>query len=83
MKPVTFRSKTLTKSQPTVNKGDLLYICDIKEFSEINLYLDELEEVRGIDARRHLPERLVFKYKGGKEVTWPLHRFFKKASLFS
>ena len=74
VKPVTLRSKTLTKSQSTVNKGDLLYICDIKKFSDINLYLDELEEVRGIDAHRHLPERLVFKYKGGKEIIWPLHK---------
>ncbi|KAL8155012.1 hypothetical protein AgCh_000400 [Apium graveolens] len=68
VKPVTLRSKTLSKSQSTVNKGDLLYICDIKEFSDINLYLDELEEIRGIDAHKHLPERLVFKYKGGKEI---------------
>ena len=74
VKPVILKSKTLVKSISTVNKGDMLYICDIKEFSDINLYLDELEEVRGIDAHRHLPERLVFKYKGGKEIIWPLHR---------
>ena len=40
VKPVTLKSKTLVKSQSTVNKGDTLYICDIKEFSDINLYLD-------------------------------------------
>ncbi|KAL8134025.1 hypothetical protein AgCh_009196 [Apium graveolens] len=61
VKPVSFRTKALTKARPTVNKGDFLYICDIKEFSEINLYMDELEEVRAIDAHRNLPERLVFK----------------------
>ena len=32
-----FQSKTLSKSKPTVNKGDQLFICDIKEFSYINL----------------------------------------------
>ena len=59
MKHVSLRSKALTKSQPIVNKRDLMYIYDIKEFSDLNLYLDELEEVRGIDAYRYLPERLV------------------------
>ncbi|KAL8088030.1 hypothetical protein AgCh_037971 [Apium graveolens] len=81
MKLVTLRSKTLTKSQSTVNKGKLLYICDIKELSDINLYLDELEEVRGIDAHKHLPERLVFKYKGGKEIIWPLHRILLESQF--
>ncbi|KAL8155478.1 hypothetical protein AgCh_000751 [Apium graveolens] len=28
-----------------------------KEFSDLNLYLDKLDEVRGIDAYRNLPER--------------------------
>lgn len=51
-----------------------MFICDIKEFSNINIYMDELKEVRAIDAHRNLPERLVFKYEGGKEVIWPLHR---------
>ncbi|KAL8103767.1 hypothetical protein AgCh_028099 [Apium graveolens] len=79
VKHVTLRTKTLAKTQTTVNKGDLLYICDIKEFSKINLYLDELEEVRGIDDHRHLPERLVFKYKGWKEITWPLHMILQES----
>ncbi|KAL8148135.1 hypothetical protein AgCh_005472 [Apium graveolens] len=43
-----------------------------------NLYLDELEEVRAIDFYKHLPERLVFWYKGGKELTWPLHRILNE-----
>ncbi|KAL8098546.1 hypothetical protein AgCh_031358 [Apium graveolens] len=79
VKPSTLRSKSLTKAQPKVNKGDIMYICDIKEFSDLNLYLDELEEVRGIDAYRNLPERLVFKYKGGKEIQWPLHRILQES----
>ena len=68
----------MTKPKPIVNKGDQLFICDIKEFSYINLYLDELEEVRAIDAHKKLPERLVFSYKGGKEMTWPLHRILNE-----
>ncbi|KAL8092892.1 hypothetical protein AgCh_034950 [Apium graveolens] len=48
VKPSTLRSKPLTKAQTKVNKGDIMYICDIKEFSDLNLYVDELEEVRGI-----------------------------------
>ncbi|KAL8154666.1 hypothetical protein AgCh_000134 [Apium graveolens] len=56
--PSTLRSKSLTKAQTKVNKGDIMYICDIKEFLYLNLYLDELEEIRGIDAYRNLPERL-------------------------
>ena len=79
VKPSTLRSKSLTKAQTEVNKGDIMYICDIKEFSDLNLYLDELEEVRGIDAYRNLPERLVFKYKGGKEIQWPLHRILQES----
>ena len=56
-----------------------MYLCDIKEFSDLNLYLDELDEVRGIDAYRSLPERLVFKYKGGKEIQWPLHMILQES----
>ena len=79
VKPSTLRSKSLTKAQTKVNKGDIMYICDIKEFSDLNLYLDELEELRGIYAYRNLPERLVFKYKAGKEMTWPLHRILQES----
>ena len=56
-----------------------MYFCDIKEFSDLNLYLDELDEVRSIDTYRNLPERLVFKYKGGKEIVWPLHRILQES----
>ena len=79
VKPSTLRSKSLTKAQTKVNKGDIMYICDIKEFSDLKLYLDELEEVSGIDAYRNLPERLVFKYKGGKKIQWPLHRILQES----
>ena len=34
------KSKSIVKAQPKVNKGDYLYLCDIKEFSDLNLYLD-------------------------------------------
>ncbi|KAL8092156.1 hypothetical protein AgCh_034450 [Apium graveolens] len=79
--PLILRSKTPIKSKSTVNRGDMLYICDIREFSDINLYLDKLEEVRGIDAHRYLPERLVFKYKGGREIIWPLHRILLESQF--
>ncbi|KAL8132983.1 hypothetical protein AgCh_008448 [Apium graveolens] len=77
-KPVKLQSKSLTTPKPTVNKGDQLFIYEIKEFLDINLYLEEIDEVRAIDAYRHLPERLVFTYKGGREITWPLHRIFNE-----
>ena len=40
--------------------------------------MDELEDVRGIGAYRQLPERLVFKYKGNVEKTWPLQRIMNE-----
>ncbi|KAL8115285.1 hypothetical protein AgCh_021943 [Apium graveolens] len=36
-KPVKLQSKALAKPKPTVNKGDQLFICDIKKFSDIDL----------------------------------------------
>ena len=66
------------KSKPQNSKDDYVHICDIKEFSDIELYLDELEDVRGIAAYRQLPERLVFKYKGAGERIWPLHRILNE-----
>ncbi|KAL8133843.1 hypothetical protein AgCh_009056 [Apium graveolens] len=57
VKLLTLRSKSITEAQTKVNKGDIMYICNIKEFSYLNLYLNKLEEVRGIDAYRNLPER--------------------------
>ncbi|KAL8124235.1 hypothetical protein AgCh_012030 [Apium graveolens] len=78
VKPIRLESKALVKPKLTINKGDQLFICDIKEFSDINLYLDELEEARSIDAYKHLPKRLVFKYKGERELTWPLHRILNE-----
>ncbi|KAL8108799.1 hypothetical protein AgCh_025042 [Apium graveolens] len=73
------KSKSQVKAQSKVSKEDYLYLCDIKEFSDLNLYLDELDEVRGIDAYRNLPERLMFKYKGGKEIQWPLHKILQES----
>ncbi|MGI4673363.1 hypothetical protein ACR2XN_28260, partial [Klebsiella pneumoniae] len=51
-----------------------IYIADIEEHSNINLFLDEVNEVRGVKATARLPERLIFSYKGGNEVTRPLDR---------
>ena len=70
--------KNISKPKPTIKKDDYVYICDIKEFSDINLYLDELEEVRDIFGNNKLPERLVFRYKVGKEMTWPFQRILNE-----
>ena len=75
--PITskkFTQKQKPKPKSPISKDDYVHICDIKEISDIELYLDELEDVRGIAAYRQLPERLVFRYKGAGERTWPLHR---------
>ena len=45
------------------NKDDYLFITNIEEFSELELDLDDLQEVRGIDQTSKLPERLAFSYK--------------------
>ena len=79
-KPILVPAKVISKPQkPTVNKNDQLYICDIKEYSDIELYLDELDEVRGIFANNRLPERLTFRYKGGSERTWPFYRILEES----
>lgn len=70
--------KSLPKPKPQPTKDDHVHICDIKEFSEIDLFLDELEEVRGIPSNRNLPERLVFRYKANVERTWPLQRILNE-----
>ncbi|KAL8089554.1 hypothetical protein AgCh_039139 [Apium graveolens] len=49
------KSKSLVKAQSKANKGDYLYLCDIKEFSYLNLYLDDLDEKNfgfNVTARR-------------------------------
>lgn len=56
------------------NKDDYLYKADIQEYSDMDLYLDELLEVRGIDRHKNLPERLMFVYRGGVKRPWPLQR---------
>ncbi|KAL8107131.1 hypothetical protein AgCh_023793 [Apium graveolens] len=50
VKPVKLQSKLVAKPKPIVNKGDQLFICDIKEFSNINLYLEEINDVKAIDS---------------------------------
>ena len=56
------------------NPDDYLVIANIEEISELELELDDLQEVRGIEATSKLPERLVFSHKSKGDVTWPLHR---------
>ncbi|KAK1394491.1 hypothetical protein POM88_013547 [Heracleum sosnowskyi] len=73
------KAKTILVRRPQVEKPppnpeDFIYIADIREESDLNLYLDDLVGVRGIGATHKLPERLVFVYKGGREQIWPLHR---------
>ncbi|KAL8116604.1 hypothetical protein AgCh_022950 [Apium graveolens] len=73
-----FTQKHKPNPKPPISKDDYVHICDIKEISDIELYLDELEDVRGIAAYRQLPERLVFRYKGAGERTWPLYRILNE-----
>ncbi|KAK1393844.1 hypothetical protein POM88_012900 [Heracleum sosnowskyi] len=40
----------------------------------MDLFLDEVSEIRGTDKFRDLPERLTFVYKGGKVRAWPLQQ---------
>ena len=65
------------------NKDDYLFIANIEDFSELDIHLDDLLEVRGIDSTSRLLERLVFVYKISTDVIWPLHRVFKKGLTLS
>ena len=65
---------SIVKQSAVENKEDYIYQAEIEEYSGINLFLDEVSEVRGIDKFNHLPERLAFVYKGGKQRTWPLQK---------
>ncbi|KAL8088859.1 hypothetical protein AgCh_038574 [Apium graveolens] len=69
-KPRRTKSRAVKKVKLSPLKSKSL----VKAQSKVN----ELDEVRGIDAYRNLPERLVFKYKGGKEIQWPLHRILQE-----
>ncbi|KAK1356235.1 hypothetical protein POM88_049491 [Heracleum sosnowskyi] len=40
----------------------------------MDLFIEEVSEIRGIDKFRELPERLTFVYKGGKVRAWPLQQ---------
>ena len=41
------------------NKDDYLYITNIEEFSDLDLQLEDIHEVRAIDQTSRIPERLV------------------------
>lgn len=55
-----------------------MYLADIDEYSDINLYLYEIHEVVSLDATTRLHEGLVFNYKGGSSKQWPLHHILKE-----
>ena len=42
------------------NEDDYLVIANIEEISKLELDLNDLHEVRGIDPTSKLPERLIF-----------------------
>jgi len=65
------------------NPDDYLIIANIEEISELELELDDLQEVRGIEATSKLPERLVFSYKNKGDVIWPLHRVLNSEGFSS
>lgn len=65
------------------NKDDYLYITNIEEFSELDLQLDDIHEVKGIYQISRLPEKLVFAYKNKGNVNWSLHRVLKSEGFSS
>ncbi|KAL1811248.1 hypothetical protein ACET3Z_021313 [Daucus carota] len=65
------------------NPDDYLIIANIEEISELDLELDDLQGVRGIEATSKLPERLVFSYKNKGDVIWPLHRVLNSEGFSS
>lgn len=78
-KPILPNLQVKIQPKPMPNKDDMMYISDIKEYSALDLYLDELKEVRGIGGTQWLPERLVVCYGGCREITWPLHRILEES----
>ena len=65
------------------NPDDYLVIANIEEISELELDLDDLQEVRGIESTSKLPERLIFSYKIKGDITWPLHRVLSSEGFSS
>ena len=65
------------------NPDDYLVNANIEEISELELELDDLQEVRGIEATSKLPERLIFSYKSKSDGTWPLHRVLSSEGFSS
>lgn len=66
-------------SKDTFKKETEIYIADIEEISNVNLFLDEVDEVNGVKATARLPDRLIFSYKGGNTVTRPLDQILKES----
>ncbi|KAL1831190.1 hypothetical protein ACET3Z_000841 [Daucus carota] len=65
------------------NPDNYLVIANIEEISELELDLNDLQEVRGIESTSKLPERLIFSYKSKGDVTWPLHRVLSSEGFSS
>ncbi|MGI4673504.1 hypothetical protein ACR2XN_28975, partial [Klebsiella pneumoniae] len=65
-------------AKDTLKKETEIHIADIEEISNVNLFLDEVDEIRGVKETARLPDRLIFSYKGGNEVTRPMDRSISK-----
>ncbi|XP_063938017.1 uncharacterized protein LOC135147904 [Daucus carota subsp. sativus] len=65
------------------NADDYLVIANIEEISELELDLNDLQEVRGIELTSKLLERLIFSYKSQGDITWPLHRVLSSEGFSS
>ncbi|MGI4673553.1 hypothetical protein ACR2XN_29240, partial [Klebsiella pneumoniae] len=61
-------------SKDTLKKETEIFIADIEEISNVNLFLDEVDEIKGVKTTARLPDRIIFSYKGGNAVTRPLDR---------
>lgn len=60
------------------DKDYVMYQADIKEYSDLNIYLDEIYKIRGLDKTSRVPERLVFEYKCEGRRAWPLYLILKE-----
>lgn len=58
------------------DKDSVIYQADIEEYSDLNLYLDEIDEVWGLDATPRLPERIWL--QGWKQWTMASTSYFER-----
>ena len=57
-----------------VPKSDYAYAIHLTQQPKIELFLNEIDEVRGIAGTATLPDRLSFHYKNGYNQQWPIER---------